>query len=102
MDIIDFTEKGMQTYNTQTHRAANVLSIQLGALEYLPDFGIDLNYFLTETTAFQDESFEAYLVQALASRGINVAAIETVLKALDVDYNIRLSPEENSTGLVVR
>ena len=102
MDIIDFTSKGMQTYNTQTHRAANILSVQLGALEYAPTLGIDLKYFLEETTAFQDESFEAYLVQALANKGINVASIETVLKALDADYNINLSPEENSTGLVVR
>lgn len=103
IDIVGFDPvQGMQLYDTQTERAANILSVQLGALEYEPDFGIDLRYFLTEKVNFQDDSFKAYLVQALASRAINVASLVEVINALDSDYNINLSREENSTGLVAR
>lgn len=102
MDIVGFTSEGMQTFDTQTERAANILSVQLGALEYAQDLGIDLRYFLTETIKFQDDSFKAYIVQALASRGINVASMIEVLNNLDSDYNINLSPEENTTGMVAR
>jgi len=102
MDIVGFDSKGMQTYDTQTEQAANILGTQLGALEYAPDLGIDLRYFLTEKISFQDDSFKAYIVQSLAQRGINVASLVEVLKALNADYLINLSPVENSTGLIVR
>lgn len=102
IDIIDFNEKGMQLLDTQTEKAANILSVQLGALEYAQDLGIDLRYFMTEKTQFQNESFKAYLVQILASRGINVSSIQTVINALDTNFNIKLSPEENSTGMIAR
>lgn len=102
IDIIGFDEKGMQLLDTQTEKAANILSVQLGALEYAQDLGIDLRYFMTEKTQFQNESFRAYLVQILASRGINVSSIQTVINALDVNFNMKLSPEENSTGMIAR
>lgn len=102
IDIVGFTSKGMQLFDTQTEKAANILSVQLGALEYAKDLGIDLRYFLKEKIRFQDDSFKAYLVQTLASRGINVSAIVETINALDANYNIKLSPEENSTGMIAR
>lgn len=60
-------------------KAANVLSVQLGDLEYQPDFGVDKRYFLERPEAFQNESFKAYLVQRLAEAQINVnEVLETV------------------------
>lgn len=102
IDIVSFDSKGMNLYDTQTERAGNILSVQLGALEYAQDLGIDLKYFLTEPISFQDTSFKAYIVQSLASRGINVASLSEVLNALDSDYIINLSPQENSTGFIGR
>lgn len=102
IDIVGIQDNDIQLFDTQTERAANILSVQLGALEYAQDFGIDLRYFLTESISFQDESFKAYMVQALATRGINVSSLVEVLNALDADYNIKLSPAENSTGFLVR
>ena len=102
IDIVGFTTKGMEVYDTQTERAANTLSVQLGSLEYAQDLGIDLRYFLTENVRFQNDSFKAYIVQTLASRGINVASLTEIINQLDSDYDINLSPEENSTGLVAR
>lgn len=100
IDIVDFTPKGMEIYDTQTQRAANILSVQLGSLEYAQDLGIDLRYFLVENIKFQNDSFKAYLVQTLASRGINVASLIEVLRPLSVDYDFNLSQQDNSTGMV--
>lgn len=102
IDIVDFNSSGMQVYDTQTQQAANILSVQLGALEYAQDLGIDLRYFLDERIQFQDESFKGYLIQALAQRGINVASLTDLQQDLLEQYNINLSPQENSTGMVVR
>lgn len=103
IDIVDFTERGMELYDTQTQRAQNILGTQLGSLAYAPDtFGIDIRYFLTENVQFQNDNFKGYIVQALASQGINIASIQQVLNALSTDYNINLSPQDVSTGFVAR
>lgn len=102
IDIVEVSSSGMDVYDTQTERAANILSVQLGALEYWPEGGIDLTYFLTESIRFQDDSFKAYLIQILASWGINVTTLTETPDALFSNYMINLSPEENSTGLVAR
>lgn len=102
IDIVGFTPAGMQVVDTDTQRAANILSVQLGSLEYAQDLGIDLRYFLTEPIAFQNEGFKAYLVQTLAARGINVSSMIEVINALAVDYNFTLSRQESSTGLIAR
>ncbi len=102
IDIIGFDEKGMQVYDTQTERAANILSVQIGALEYAPDLGIDLRYFLSENIKFQNDSFKAYLIQVLATQGINVASMVETLESLASNYTINLSRQENSTGMVAR
>lgn len=89
-------------YDTQTTRAANILSIQLGSLEYLPDFGIDLKYFLREDFSFQNESFKAYLIEVLANNGINVTSVLDEVMALHSKYTFNLAPIENDSGLISR
>lgn len=103
IDIVDF-ENGQDIgiYDTQVEKAKNVLSVQLRALEYAPDVGIDLRYFLTEDFKFQNESFKAYCVERLANSGINVASVFTEINALAEKYTFNISPEEVSTGLVAR
>lgn len=102
IDIVGFDSTGMSVYDTQTERAANILSVQLGSLEYWPEGGIDLRYFLTEPVAFQDASFRAYLIQILAGWGINVLSLNITAEDLFSNYIINLSPQENSTGMIVR
>ena len=102
-DIVS-TESGLDlgTYDTQTMKAANVLSVQLGALTYAPGIGIDLAYFLSEDFKFQNDSFKAYLVEVLANQGINVSSVIETVQALYHGYTFNLSPEETSTGMVAR
>lgn len=85
-------------------RAANVLSVQLGDLEYAADFGVDKKYFLASPFLFQTESFKAYLVQRLADYQINVASVMdtflTLMRKLtffipeEIDPAIRFTNEE--------
>lgn len=100
-DIINVGED-IGLYDTQTSKAGNILSVQLGDLEYAPDLGIDLAYFLSEDYSFQNESFKSYLVEVLANNGINVSSVTETIESLFEQYTFNISPEETSTGLVAR
>lgn len=102
IDIVNSNSDGMTTYNTQTERAANILSVQLGALEYAKGLGIDLRYFLSEEISFQNDSFKAYIIQILAANGINVANLIETIEALSSTYTINLTPDNTQTGLITR
>lgn len=100
--VIGGAGEDLQTFNTQTNRAANILGIQVGSLEYEQALGIDLNYFLSEEFSFENASFYSYLIQILAGYGINVATMTATIHDLFQELDISLSPEENSTGLMAR
>jgi len=102
IDITSSDSDGMGLYNTQTQRAANILSVQLASLEYAKSLGIDLRYFLTEEARFQNDSFKAYIIQVLATQGINVANLIETVESLFSDYTINLTPDETSTGMIAR
>lgn len=102
-DIVSLnTGEDMGLYDTQTPRAANILSVQLGALEYAQELGIDLKYFLSEDFRFQNESFKAYLIQILANNGINVATLTEQLENLFATYTFNITPEETNGSLIAR
>jgi hypothetical protein len=68
--------------SSEIPKAANILSVQLGALEYQPDFGIDKRYFLTQGVEIQQTSFRAYCVQRLTESQINISQVLSFLLAL--------------------
>lgn len=100
-DIISIGED-LGVLDTQVPRAANILSVQLGALTYAPDLGIDLAYFLSEQFTFQNESFLAHLIQTLANSSINVASVNETVQALYTKYLVNITPTETGTALVAR
>ena len=103
IDIIGLTDTGdLKLFDTQTEKGKNVLSVQLGALEYAPAFGIDLKYFLSEDFKFQNESFKSYLVQILAENGINVATVIETVQNLAEEYEFKIIPPESSGSLIAR
>ncbi len=79
-DIIEVNQgEDLDVIDSIVSKAGNVLAIQLGDLEYAPDFGVDLRFFLQSDFQFMNESFKAYLVQRLTESQVNVAqVIETV------------------------
>ncbi len=102
--MIDIVSLGadLEVFNTQTSRAANILSIQVGTLEYAQDIGIDLKYFLSEDFKFQNESFKSYLVQVLANKGINVASVIETIDKLFETLTFNITAEEQTGSLVAR
>ena len=76
LDIIEIKDgQDLNVIDSVVAKAANVLSIQLGSLEYAPEFGVDFKYFLDSSFQFQNESFKSYLVQRLVENQINVAQV---------------------------
>lgn len=102
--MIDISSVGTDIgiLDTQTGRAANILSVQAGSLQYAPTVGIDLKFFLSEEFAFPNESFRSYVIQVLASHSINVASMPEIVENLFKTYVVNLSPASNDKSLVAR
>lgn len=101
IDIVSVNED-LGLFDTQITRAQNILSVQVGSLEYEPDLGIDLKYFLSEDFIFQNESFRSYLIQVLANYAINVASVVETVDALSEKYTFNIPPSEPGSGLIAR
>ena len=84
--------------DTEAVKASNVLSVQLGTLEYAPDFGVDLSFFLDENFNFQKESFKAYLVQRLTEHQINVSRILETVQAFVSSFVFYVGDASNAIG----
>lgn len=92
----------MNLFDTDVARATNILSVQVGSLEYAQDLGIDLEYFLSPDFKFQNESFNSYLVQVLANNRINVASVTAVIQALYEELTFDVNRTETNSGLIAR
>lgn len=103
IDIVGIHDgEDLHLFNAQTVKAQNILSVQLGSLEYAPDLGIDLAYFLSEQFRFQNESFKSYCISTLATYGISVAELVDTEQSLFRQYEFILAPEETTDGLIAR
>lgn len=103
IDIVSFNDgEDLGVQNTQVPRAANILSVQLGSLEYAQEIGIDLKYFLSQDFKFENESFRSYLIEVLANSGINVSKVTDLVNTLYNKFIFELAPEETDAGLVAR
>ncbi len=102
-DIIEVKdESDLVILSSPVRKAGNVLSVQLGSLEYAPEFGVDLKYFLDTDLKFQNESFRSYLVQRLTEHQITVADVETIIQVLDERFNFYVGdPGDNTEGLIL-
>jgi hypothetical protein len=99
IDIMEITTD-LGVLNSKIKRAENVLSIQLGSLEYAPDFGVDLDYFLAEDFQFQNTAFKSYLLQRLAESSIDVMSVVELVEKLYTTMTFNLTPENLNTALV--
>lgn len=102
-DIIEIKMgEDLKVFDSVVAKAGNVLSVQLGSLEYAPDFGVDLRFFLESEFKFQNESFKAYLVQRLAENQINVAQVIQSVDPLFQKYIYSVGDtKQSSEGLIL-
>lgn len=100
VDILEIVDgKDWLFQKSDLPKAANVLSVQLGSLEYAPNFGVDLSYFLNSDLQFQNESFNAYLVERLLNHQINVVNVTELVQTFYEAYTFSIGESPyNSTG----
>ncbi len=100
-DIISFPNGAdMQIAQNEAPRAANILSTQIDTLEYAPNMGIDLKYFLESEFRIQNASFKAYLVQRLLEQRINVVNVVDVIESLFTTYTFGIGSSASDGSLI--
>jgi hypothetical protein len=90
----------LRIVDTIVPKAANVLQVQLGSLEYAPEFGVDLEFFLDPDLQFQNESFKAYLIQRLSESHVNVNQVVEALSTFVETLVFEVGSPEASGGLI--
>ena len=90
----------LRVSDTLATKAANVLSIQIGDLEYAPNFGVDFKYFITSGFAIQNQSFKTYLIQTLAQNQVNVSNIVEVVERLYERLIFTVGDSSGTRGLL--
>lgn len=92
----------LNVIDTITVRARNILQVQIGSLEYAPELGIDLAYFLSEEFRFQTDAFRSYLIQRLAAYSINVTSVMGLKFDLGQNYVFTITPNATDSALISR
>ncbi len=92
----------VRVFDAQTSKGANVLSVQLGHLEYQPDFGVDLDFFIQEDFQFQNDSFKSYLIQRLAESNVNVNQVLDEIDGLMKRLTFVVGDADKLTGGFIR
>jgi hypothetical protein len=102
--VIDIVGIGtdLRLFDAQTSKAANVLSVQLGNLEYAQDFGVDLDFFIQEDFQFQNDSFKSYLIQRLAESNVNVNEVIEEINGLIEKLTFVVGDADKITGGFIR
>jgi len=84
--------------DTQVPKAANLFRVQIGALEYAKNFGIDLKFFIDENFQFQNESFKSYLIQRLSESHVDVNQVRDTLEKFYLQYTFVVGGTNVETG----
>lgn len=98
IDISSVNGGDLLVLDTQVPKAANLLQVQIGYLEYAQDFGIDLEFFLDPQFQFQNESFKAYLIQRLSENHVNVNQVFDSIDTFFEKYTFTVGDPEVSSG----
>ncbi len=104
MDIIEAEDgEDLNVMDSIVAKAGNVISVQLGSLEYAQEFGVDLRFFLESDFQFQNESFKAYLVQRLTEHQVNVNEVIDTIESLFEEYTFMVGSDttHNNGGLIL-
>lgn len=101
-DIVDIKDgEDLVLARSDIARAGNVIAVQIRSLEYAPMFGVDLKFFLVSEYEFQNQSFQAYLINRLVESQVNVVqCIEVVQNFMNIYRFIIGEPGNNSQGLI--
>jgi hypothetical protein len=102
-DIIEANDgQDLLVMDSIVAKAGNVLSIQLGSLEYAKTFGVDLKYFLESEFQFQNDSFKSYLVRRLVESQVNVSEVLETIENLFHQYTYSVGEiKKSNEGMIL-
>lgn len=102
-DIIEVNDgEDLLIIDSIVAKAANVLSIQIGDLEYADPFGVDLKYFLQKDLQFQNTTLKAHMVQKLIENQVNVAQVLELIETLYMKYTFYVGEvKTQNEGLIL-
>lgn len=98
IDITSISGDDLTIMESQAPKAANVLQVQVGALEYAKSFGIDLEFFLDPEFQFQNDSFKAYLIQRLSEHHVNVNQVIEDLEKFFTKFTFTVGDAQAASG----
>ena len=99
IDIVSIDDgEDLTVSDSAVGKAANVLSVQLGSLEYAPPFGVDLSYFLQSDFQIPNESFKAYLVERLVFHQINVSTVVETIETFSRNLTFKVGDANQIEG----
>lgn len=103
MDIVDVQDgQDLNIQDSDVMRAANVLQVQIGDLEYAPTWGVDVRQFLESPVQFQDTVIFAHFLERLAQSQINVAESMSIALALYQQYVFSVGQPQARGGLQIQ
>jgi hypothetical protein len=101
LDIVKIEDgEDLGLANSIAPKAANLISTQIGSLEYAQNFGVDLKFFIESPIEFQNDAFKAYLVERLTQSQINVAEVAEVLESLYSRFTFKVGEIAKSEGFI--
>ena len=81
--------------NSLIWKAKNVMKTQIGSVNYLPEFGCDLEFYIINTNYnIQTQAFKNYLTERLIESNIQVATILKVDELFSTIFNLTLASQE--------
>lgn len=96
----DAAKNDLVFISSEVPRAANLIDVQLGALTYAPDWGVDKDFFLNPDFEIQSASFEAYLLQRMGFWGMNVANFAAKQGKFVREMIFNFAEPENGTAMM--
>lgn len=102
IDIVKIEDGGdLRVADAVSPKAAAIVSVQVGSLEYAPNLGVDKRYFLQEGLEFPLASWKSHVVEQLTKQMVNVFAVRDLERLLDVTHTFEVGDGQDTTGALI-
>lgn len=85
---------GLMSQQHEVHRLENLFYKQKQSAYYLPDFGLEWDYFLSPKIEIPSSSFLSYMTQQATQNGIIISNINDTISEFTLNLDVTLLSEE--------
>lgn len=82
--------------NSAVNRGYNLTQTQVASLYYEPDFGVDLERFISSKYELSSATFTAYLTQQLVLNGITPTEIQEINNKFELNLTFAVNDDKNT------